>query len=179
VVGPITKDMQLWLSEQFGPVAPIAVYHDVAEAVEWVAASKYGLQAAVFGYDPATLAPVVDALAMHEGRVNINAPDKRGPDVLPFTGKKNSALVRAARRSACCTARAHARAGDDEREGGAQALLDPDRRRDDHVRPAQPRSGAGARARRQVELLQQRVRLLAHVGRGRAGTEGERSTDSV
>jgi glyceraldehyde-3-phosphate dehydrogenase (NADP+) len=88
------------------------VYHDVAEALEWIAASKYGLQTAVFGYDPATLAPVVDALSMREGRVNINAPD-----VLPFTGKKNSALVRAAR--------AHVRTRNDEREGGAQALLDP------------------------------------------------------
>ena len=44
------------------------------------------------GYEPTALARVVDALSMAEGRVNINSPDKRGPDVSPFTRKKNSAL---------------------------------------------------------------------------------------
>ncbi|EIN05485.1 aldehyde dehydrogenase [Punctularia strigosozonata HHB-11173 SS5] len=92
VVGPVTKEMKLWSEEQFGPVSPVAVFDDVEEPLEWVASSKYGLQSAVFGYDPRKLARVVDALAMHEGRVNINSPDKRGPDVFPFTGKKNSAL---------------------------------------------------------------------------------------
>ncbi|KAH9832237.1 aldehyde dehydrogenase [Rhodofomes roseus] len=92
VVGPVTKDMKLYLEEQFGPIAPIAVYKDINEPLSWIAENKYGLQSAVFGYEPTALARVVDALAMAEGRVNINSPDKRGPDVLPFTGKKNSAL---------------------------------------------------------------------------------------
>lgn len=38
------------------------------------------------------LGTVVDALAYHVGRVNINGPDQRGPDVFPFTGRGNSAL---------------------------------------------------------------------------------------
>ena len=84
--------MKLYLEEQFGPIAPIAVYKEVNEPLSWIAENKYGLQSAVFGYDPTALAHVVDALAMAEGRVNINSPDKRGPDVFPFTGKKNSAL---------------------------------------------------------------------------------------
>jgi glyceraldehyde-3-phosphate dehydrogenase (NADP+) len=78
IVGPITKDMKLWSEEQFGPVSPIALYKDINEPLDWVVHSQYGLQSAVFGYDPEKLAKVVDALAMHEGRVNINSPDKRG-----------------------------------------------------------------------------------------------------
>jgi glyceraldehyde-3-phosphate dehydrogenase (NADP+) len=76
VVGPINKDCKLWSEEQFGPVSPIAVYKDIQEPLDWVANSKYGLQSAVFGYEPTLLAKVVDTLAMHEGRVNINSPDK-------------------------------------------------------------------------------------------------------
>lgn len=93
IVGPVTKDMKLWHDEQFGPVSPVAVYKDISEPLDWVTGSQYGLQSAVFGYDTKELARVVDTLALHEGRVNINSQDKRGPDVYPFTGRKNSAMV--------------------------------------------------------------------------------------
>ena len=38
------------------------------------------------------LARVVDTMAFQVGRVNVNSADKRGPDVLPFVGKKDSGM---------------------------------------------------------------------------------------
>lgn len=92
IVAPANKHMKLWHEEQFGPVTPVAIYTDIQEPIEYVSRSEYGLQSAVFGYDEKLLGRVVDALSYHVGRVNINAPDQRGPDVFPFTGRGNSAL---------------------------------------------------------------------------------------
>ncbi|KAK4182485.1 aldehyde dehydrogenase [Podospora australis] len=92
ILAPVNDKMRIWHEEQFGPVTPVAVYEDVQEAIDYVAKSQYGLQSAVFGYDEKELGKVVDALSYHVGRVNINGPDQRGPDVFPFTGRGNSAL---------------------------------------------------------------------------------------
>jgi glyceraldehyde-3-phosphate dehydrogenase (NADP+) len=92
ILAPVTKHMKIWDEEQFGPVTPVAIYADVQEPIEYISRSPYGLQSAVFGYDEALLGRVVDALSYHVGRININAPDQRGPDVFPFTGRGNSAL---------------------------------------------------------------------------------------
>ncbi|KAK1758086.1 aldehyde dehydrogenase [Echria macrotheca] len=92
ILAPVNKDMKIWSEEQFGPVTPVAVYSDIQEPIDWVAHSEYGLQCAVFGYEEGPLGRVVDSLAYHVGRININAPDQRGPDVFPFTGRGNSAL---------------------------------------------------------------------------------------
>ncbi len=92
VLGPITKDMKLWTEEQFGPIMPIASFADLSEPLEWLAENHFGLQSCVFGYDPRELSQVVDTMAYQVGRVNINTPDKRGPDVLPFGGKKDSGM---------------------------------------------------------------------------------------
>lgn len=91
VVYPVTSAMQLYSVEQFGPVVPVAVFDDVAEVFEYVTASNYGQQASVFGSDPRRLGPLVDALANQVCRVNLNAQCQRGPDVYPFTGRKDSA----------------------------------------------------------------------------------------
>ncbi|KAK4234377.1 aldehyde dehydrogenase [Achaetomium macrosporum] len=92
ILAPVNKHMKIWSEEQFGPVTPVAVYSDVQEPIDWVSQSEYGLQCALFGYDEALLGRLVDALAYHVGRININTPDQRGPDVFPFTGRGNSAL---------------------------------------------------------------------------------------
>lgn len=92
VLAPANKHMRIWSEEQFGPVTPVAIYSDVQEPIDWVSQSEYGLQCALFGYDEALLGRLIDALAYHVGRININAPDQRGPDVFPFTGRGNSAL---------------------------------------------------------------------------------------
>lgn len=76
ILAPVNKHMKVWHEEQFGPVTPVAVYHDVQEPIDYVSQSPYGLQCAVFGYEEKLLSRVVDALAYHVGRVNINAPDQ-------------------------------------------------------------------------------------------------------
>lgn len=92
ILAPVNKHMKIWNEEQFGPVTPVAIYSDIQEPIEYIFTSEYGLQSAVFGYDEKLLGRVVDAISYHVGRININAPDQRGPDVFPFTGRGNSAL---------------------------------------------------------------------------------------
>jgi hypothetical protein len=45
----------------------------------------------VFGNDPRVVGPLIDVLANQVCRVNLNAQCQRGPDVYPFTGRKDSA----------------------------------------------------------------------------------------
>jgi glyceraldehyde-3-phosphate dehydrogenase (NADP+) len=87
----LTAAMLLWSVEQFGPVVPVAVFDDVGEVFRYVAESTYGQQASVFGTDPRRMGPLVDVLANQVCRVNLNAQCQRGPDVYPFTGRKDSA----------------------------------------------------------------------------------------
>jgi acyl-CoA reductase-like NAD-dependent aldehyde dehydrogenase len=56
-----------------------------------VLASKYGQQVSVFGRDPETIGRLIDPLVNQVCRVNINSQCQRGPDVFPFTGRKDSA----------------------------------------------------------------------------------------
>jgi glyceraldehyde-3-phosphate dehydrogenase (NADP+) len=91
VVFPVTSAMELYHVEQFGPVIPVAVFDDPREIFDYVVASNYGQQASLFGRDPRSLGPLIDALANQVCRVNLNAQCQRGPDVYPFTGRKDSA----------------------------------------------------------------------------------------
>jgi glyceraldehyde-3-phosphate dehydrogenase (NADP+) len=91
VVYPVGPAMELYSVEQFGPVVPVAVFDDVREVFEYVASSNYGQQASIFGRDPAAIGPLIDVLANQVCRVNLNAQCQRGPDVYPFTGRKDSA----------------------------------------------------------------------------------------
>jgi glyceraldehyde-3-phosphate dehydrogenase (NADP+) len=59
--------------------------------VKYVVESPFGQQAALFGRDPKTLAPLIDLLANQVCRINLNSQCQRGPDVFPFTGRKDSA----------------------------------------------------------------------------------------
>ncbi|MFH1811308.1 MAG: NADP-dependent glyceraldehyde-3-phosphate dehydrogenase [Pseudomonadota bacterium] len=91
VVYPVTASMKLHHVEQFGPAVPIAVYDDISEPTRWVVESPYGQQASVFGRDPGTIAELIDPLVNQVSRVNLNSQCQRGPDVFPFTGRKDSA----------------------------------------------------------------------------------------
>ncbi|MCZ7649334.1 MAG: NADP-dependent glyceraldehyde-3-phosphate dehydrogenase [Planctomycetota bacterium] len=91
VAYPVTPKMRMYHEEQFGPVIPVAVYDDVNEVLDYVTLAPFGQQASVFGNDPKTIGSVVDVLANEVSRVNINAQCQRGPDVYPFTGRKDSA----------------------------------------------------------------------------------------
>ncbi len=91
VVFPVTPAMELYHVEQFGPVIPVAVFDDPREVFDYVVSSNYGQQASLFGRDLRSLGPLIDALANQVCRVNLNAQCQRGPDVYPFTGRKDSA----------------------------------------------------------------------------------------
>jgi glyceraldehyde-3-phosphate dehydrogenase (NADP+) len=91
VVYPVKPDMQLYTVEQFGPVVPVTVYDDEREIFDFIASSNFGQQASVFGRDPGKVGALIDALANQVCRVNLNSQCQRGPDVYPFTGRKDSA----------------------------------------------------------------------------------------
>ena len=92
VLYPVNKEMRVFNEEQFGPVTPIVSFSDIEEPLEDMAASNYGQQVSVFGSDAKTLSPLIDTLVNLVCRVNLNSSCQRGPDVYPFTGRKDSAV---------------------------------------------------------------------------------------
>ncbi|TXD85452.1 NADP-dependent glyceraldehyde-3-phosphate dehydrogenase [Subsaximicrobium wynnwilliamsii] len=92
VLYPVTKDMRVFQEEQFGPVIPVLSFSDIDKPLDDMAASNYGQQVSLFGSDVKTLAPLIDALVNLVCRVNLNSSCQRGPDVYPFTGRKDSAV---------------------------------------------------------------------------------------
>ncbi len=93
VVYPVSKDMRVYEEEQFGPIIPILSFKKIDEPLEDMAASNYGQQVSLFGKDVYKLAPLIDTLANLVCRVNLNSSCQRGPDVYPFTGRKDSAVA--------------------------------------------------------------------------------------
>ncbi len=91
VVFPVTPQMKLYHTEQFGPIVPVAIYEDESEIDSFMRHSPYGQQVAIFGRDPAKIGFLVDALANQVSRINLNTQCRRGPDTFPFTGRKDSA----------------------------------------------------------------------------------------
>jgi len=91
VVYPVDARMALYTVEQFGPAVPVAVYDDLREVMDFVEYSSYGQQASLFGRDAKAIGALIDVLANQVCRVNLNAQCQRGPDVYPFTGRKDSA----------------------------------------------------------------------------------------
>lgn len=92
VLYPVTKAMRVYEEEQFGPVIPIKPFHDTADLLEELADSNYGQQVSLFGKDVYELSPLIDTLVNLVCRVNLNSSCQRGPDVFPFTGRKDSAV---------------------------------------------------------------------------------------
>ena len=84
--------MNIYHEEQFGPVIPVMSYKDIDEPLNVMAESEYGQQVSLFGNDISKIGPLVDILANLVCRVNLNSSCQRGPDVYPFTGRKNSAV---------------------------------------------------------------------------------------
>ncbi len=91
IVYPVTSETVLYGTEQFGPVVPVCSYSDEQEFLDFVTSSNYGQQVSLFGNDPKTLARLIDQLTNQVCRININSQCQRGPDTLPFTGRKDSA----------------------------------------------------------------------------------------
>jgi len=92
VMSNVNKTMDLYAEEQFGPVIPIITFSDIQQVLDDMAESNYGQQVSVFGEKVNTLAPLIDVLVNLVCRVNLNSSCQRGPDVFPFTGRKDSAF---------------------------------------------------------------------------------------
>ena len=92
VLYPINKEMKVYHEEQFGPVVPIISFKNIQEPLNDMAESNYGQQVSLFGQNIKKIAPLIDALVNIVCRVNLNSSCQRGPDVFPFTGRKDSAV---------------------------------------------------------------------------------------
>ena len=93
VLYPVNKDMDVYKEEQFGPVIPIISFTDISTPINDMSESNYGQQVSIFGKDVDTLGPVIDSMVNLVCRVNLNSACQRGPDIYPFTGRKDSAVA--------------------------------------------------------------------------------------
>ena len=91
VVYPVNKKMRLYTEEQFGPVIPVVPFDDLEETIQYLIESTHGQQVSIFSNDDEEIASLIDPLVNQVSRVNINCQCQRGPDVFPFTGRKDSA----------------------------------------------------------------------------------------
>lgn len=91
VLTKVPLNSRIAIEEQFGPVVPVREFEDIEEVEDYTIHSPYGNQASLFGREPETMGPMIDHLSNQVCRININTQCQRGPDVFPFTGRKNSA----------------------------------------------------------------------------------------
>lgn len=91
VLSDVSLNSKIAKEEQFGPIVPIVEYDQIQEFEDYVLQSSYGMQASIFGQDSSQIGGLIDVLANQVCRINLNAQCQRGPDVFPFTGRKDSA----------------------------------------------------------------------------------------
>lgn len=91
VLTDVSEKMRIFHEEQFGPIVPIVKYCSIDEPLNYVISSNYGQQTSIFGKDHEAISELVDTFVNQVCRVNINSQCQRGPDVFPFTGRKDSA----------------------------------------------------------------------------------------
>lgn len=91
IVYPVNNKMKLYREEQFGPVIPVIPFEDINEPIEYLIESTHGQQVSIFSNDTEEISMSIDPLVNQVSRVNVNCQCQRGPDVFPFTGRKDSA----------------------------------------------------------------------------------------
>lgn len=91
VVYPVNDKMKLYFEEQFGPIVPVVPFDDIEEPISFLIESAHGQQVSIFSEDAEEVSSLIDPLVNQVSRVNINCQCQRGPDVFPFTGRKDSA----------------------------------------------------------------------------------------
>jgi glyceraldehyde-3-phosphate dehydrogenase (NADP+) len=91
ILSQVSLDSRVASEEQFGPVIPVREFEYMQEVEEYIMDSPYGNQASLFGQDPDKMGVMIDHLSNQVCRINLNTQCQRGPDVYPFTGRKNSA----------------------------------------------------------------------------------------
>jgi len=91
VVYPVNEHMRLYEEEQFGPVIPVVPFDSIDEPIKYQIEASHGMQVSIFSNDAKEVASLIDPFVNLVSRVNINTQAQRGPDVFPFTGRKDSA----------------------------------------------------------------------------------------
>lgn len=91
VLYPVNRNMKLYREEQFGPLIPVVPFENLEETIEYLIESTHGQQVSIFSNDDKEIASLIDPCVNQVSRVNINCQCQRGPDVFPFTGRKDSA----------------------------------------------------------------------------------------
>jgi glyceraldehyde-3-phosphate dehydrogenase (NADP+) len=92
VLYPVDASMRIFHEEQFGPLVPVIAFNKVELPLQDMSRSNYGQQVSLFGKNSTVIAPLIDSLINLVCRVNLNSACQRGPDVFPFTGRKDSAV---------------------------------------------------------------------------------------
>ena len=93
VLYPVNDKMNVYKDEQFGPVIPVISFKNIKTPINYMAKSNYGQQVSLFGNSEEKLGPIIDSLVNLVCRVNLNSSCQRGPDIYPFTGRKDSAVA--------------------------------------------------------------------------------------
>ncbi|WP_312076002.1 NADP-dependent glyceraldehyde-3-phosphate dehydrogenase [Chryseobacterium sp.] len=91
VVYPVNAEMKLYHEEQFGPVIPVIPFENIDEPIDYQVNASHGMQVSIFSEDALEVSKLIDSFVNLVSRVNINCQSQRGPDVFPFTGRKDSA----------------------------------------------------------------------------------------
>jgi acyl-CoA reductase-like NAD-dependent aldehyde dehydrogenase len=91
LVYPVNEQMKLYHEEQFGPVVPVVPFDSIEETITYQVNASHGMQVSIFSNDAKEVAMLIDSFVNLVSRVNINCQAQRGPDVFPFTGRKDSA----------------------------------------------------------------------------------------
>jgi len=91
IIYPVDERMKLYREEQFGPIIPVVPFESIEEPLEYLINSDHGQQVSIFGKNHGEIAQLIDPVVNLVCRVNINSQCQRGPDVFPFTGRKDSA----------------------------------------------------------------------------------------
>jgi glyceraldehyde-3-phosphate dehydrogenase (NADP+) len=91
ILYPVNDQMRVYHEEQFGPIIPVLAFDDIEQPIRYIVDSNFGQQVSIFGTTPDVIAHLIDPLVNQVCRVNINSQCQRGPDIFPFTGRKDSA----------------------------------------------------------------------------------------
>lgn len=88
---PVNEKMRIFKEEQFGPVVPVIPFEDIEYVVRYIVESDFGQQASIFSTNEERIAAICEQIENQVARININTQCQRGPDTMPFTGRKDSA----------------------------------------------------------------------------------------
>ena len=94
VLYPVTKDMDIYYEEQFGPIVPITTYDNLDTILKYGHDGIFGQQVSIFmsEEESSTGAMLIDQFSSVFGKININSQCGRSPDTVPFSGRRSSAM---------------------------------------------------------------------------------------